>query len=133
MAPKSRTRKTPIRGAAPNLAPNPVTGGPAYTGDAIFEENQANPTMPSATLAEAAQFEDSASIASTLSPVPDNPEFDKDSDIQTVLPGHDNQANTLRQRMPPRSLGLYDLGIQRQLPPRRIPYPIPRLIKALRL
>jgi hypothetical protein len=50
--------------------------------------------MPSATLAEAAQFEDSASTASTLSPVPDDPEFDKDSDIQTVLPGHDNQANT---------------------------------------
>lgn len=109
MAPKSRTRKTPIRGAAPNLAPNPVTGGPAYTRDAIFEErseslappslrttgeNQANPTMPSATLAEAAQFEDSASTASTLSPVPDDPEFDKDSDSQTMLPGHNNQANT---------------------------------------
>jgi hypothetical protein len=102
MVPKSRTRKTPSRGAAPDLAPNPVTGGPADTGDAIFEErseslappslqttgeNQANPT-PSATLAETAQFEDSAPPASMLSPVPDI-ESDKDSDIQ-----HDNQANT---------------------------------------
>ncbi|KAN0079133.1 hypothetical protein V8E54_005646 [Elaphomyces granulatus] len=119
--------------------------GPAYTGDAIFEErneslappslqttgeNQANPTIPSATLA-AAQFENSTSTASTLSPVPDDPEFDKDSDIQTVLPGHDNQANTTVTTH--RSLGLYDLGIQRQLPPHRIPYPIPRLIKTLRL
>ena len=95
MVPKSRTRKTPTsRGAAPDLAPNPVTGGPADTRDAIFEErseslappslqttgeNQANPT-PSATLAETAQFEDSAPPASMLSPVPD--ESDRDSDIQ---------------------------------------------------
>ncbi|KAN0069629.1 hypothetical protein V8E54_011935 [Elaphomyces granulatus] len=91
MARNSKARQTPIRGTAPNLAPNPVTGGPAYTGDAIFEErneslgppslqttdeNQANPTIPSATLA-AAQFEDSASTASTLSPVPDDPSSTK--------------------------------------------------------
>jgi hypothetical protein len=31
MARNSKTRKTPIREAAPNLAPNSVTGGPAYT------------------------------------------------------------------------------------------------------
>ncbi|KAN0082323.1 hypothetical protein V8E54_003621 [Elaphomyces granulatus] len=145
MARNSKTRQTPIHGTAPNLAPNPVTGGPAHNGDAIFEErneslappslqttgeNKANPTIPSATLA-AAQFENLASTASTLSPVPDDPEFDKDSDIQTVLPGHDNQANTTVTTH--RSLGLYDLGIQRQLPPHRIPYPIPRLIKTLRL
>jgi len=89
--------------------------------------------MPSATLAEAAQFEDSASTASTLSPVPDDPEFDKDSDIQTVLPGHDNQANTTMTTHAATLSGAIRPRDQRQLPPRRIPYPIPRLIKTLRL
>jgi hypothetical protein len=40
MARNSKARQTPIRKTAPDLAPK-VTGGPANTGDAIFEESSA--------------------------------------------------------------------------------------------
>jgi hypothetical protein len=121
MAPKSRTRKTPIRGTAPDLAPNPVTGGPANTGDAIFgeslvplslrttDENQINSTTHTTTLAGAAQSEDSASTVSTLTPIPDDrhdPEFDEDSEVHTVLERHENQADppTLVTTLPVRPI-----------------------------
>ena len=93
----------------------------------IFEERSEPLTPPSLrttgdTLTEAAHFEDSASTASTLSPVPDNPEFDKDSDIQTMLQGHDNQANAT-MHAGGHALWSYTTC---QLPPRRTLYPMIR-------